>query len=129
MLIDKRIFEFSGGVICGVITTWKLTIMLLMWAVPSAKGDEPVFSNLFQLHSELFTDHRTVSMSEYVSQRAARAEADCPSHPGSMIVVACLLCLQLVCPNCLKDIRSCSHGIEWLSWSEHFGGFKTSSVK
>ena len=89
-------------------------IMPLIWAVPSANGDVKVFSNLFQLHNELFANHHTASIWEYASQGAARAEMYCPSHSGSMIVVACVLCLQLFCPNCLTDIGSCSLGIEWL---------------
>ena len=64
----------------------------------------------FQSHNELFTDHHTISMSEYVGQGAAEKETDCPSHPGSMITIACLLCLQLLCPDCLEAMGGCSQG-------------------
>ena len=129
MLIDDGIFEFSETCFSWDYYRIERIHTPLMWVVPSTKGDEKVLSYLFQIHNELFTDHHTVSMSEYANQRAARMDADCPSHSGSMIVVACLLCLQLFCPNCLKDIRRCSFDNEWLYWFQHFGGFKTSGVK
>ena len=69
-----------------------------------------MFLNLFQHHKECLPDHLTVSMSEYVGQGAAEKGTHCPSHPGSTITNACLLCLQLFCPECMEDLGGCSQG-------------------
>mgnify|MGYP001793304775 CR=1 FL=1 len=69
-----------------------------------------MFLNLLQHQKEYLPDHLTISMSECVGQGAVDKETHRPSHPGSPITNACLLCLQLFCPECMEDIGGCSQG-------------------
>ena len=68
------------------------------------------FPHFFQCHNECLPDHHTVSVSENIGQGGGEKEIDCPSHPGSLITIACLLCLQFFCPDCMETMGGCDEG-------------------
>ena len=68
------------------------------------------FPYIFQYHNECLPDHHTVSVSEYIDQGDAEKEIDRPSHPGSLIKIACLQCLQLFCTDCLDAMGGWGEG-------------------